>query len=102
MMRDVTYVPSVLHMLISPQQLLDAGCCVVFDQQHGFLFYLDEQLCLFSYCSGNLYHFVIMFLPAPADPVLADGPPMVLLAVLPQLCLALIHWCMGHASERCC
>jgi hypothetical protein len=101
-MRDVTYVPSTSHMLISLQQLLDAGCCVVFNQQHSFLFYLDEQLRLFSYCSGNLYHFVITFLPAPANPMPADSPPMALLATSPWLCLNLIHGHLGHTSERRC
>src|SRR5690606_4785746 len=53
-MQNVAYVPQALHTLISLQQLLDAGCCITFDQIHGFHFFLNNQLRLLSYCSGNL------------------------------------------------
>jgi hypothetical protein len=48
-MCDVAYVPNASHMLILPQQLLDAGCRIIFDQLHGFQFFLDDRLRLLSY-----------------------------------------------------
>jgi hypothetical protein len=48
-MCNIAFVPGVLHTLILPQQLLYSGCCIMFDQQNSFLFYLNEQLRLFSY-----------------------------------------------------
>ncbi len=62
----VAYVLGASHTLISPQQLLDVGCHVEFDQQHGFQFFLDDRLRLFTYRSGNLYYLPIAFTPAPA------------------------------------
>ncbi len=100
-MHDVMYVPGTLHTLISPQQLLDARCHVTFDQQHSFLFYLDDQLQLFSYHSGNLYYFMITF--TPAEDVAPVTTPCAILAVTnPSLCLDLVHCWLGHASEKWC
>jgi hypothetical protein len=97
MMHDITYVPSTSHTLISPQQLLDAGCQVTFDQQCGFLFYLDDKLHLFSYQSGNLYYFNITFTPADIA-----TPHATLMAAASPLCLNLIHCWLGHVSEQQC
>jgi hypothetical protein len=100
-MCNVAYMPGALHTLISPQQLLNAGCHVTFDQQHGFLFYLDDQLHLFSYCSGNLYYFTITFTPTEtATPITA--PSAVLVVTDSSLCLDLVHCWLGHASEKWC
>jgi transposase InsO family protein len=96
-MRDVAFMPSASHTLISPQQLLDSGCRIMFNQQNGFLFYLNEQLCLFSYRSGNLYYFAITFIPA-AD---ASTPAALVVSSTP-LCLDLIHRRLGHVSEERC
>lgn len=97
-MHDVVYMPSALHTLISLQQLLNARCCIVFNQKHGFQFFLDDQLCLFSY-QPNLYYFTITFIPAMANPAarataLSVGHPLT--------CLDLVHHCLGHVSEECC
>ncbi|ELR24539.1 integrase core domain containing protein [Acanthamoeba castellanii str. Neff] len=97
MMCDVAYIPGASHTLISPQQLLDAGCRVAFDQQCGFLFYLDDKLHLFSYWSGNLYYFNITFTPADIA-----TPHAALVAATSPLCLDLIHHRLGHVSERRC
>jgi hypothetical protein len=97
MMRDIAYIPGASHTLISPQQLLDAGCQVTFNQQCGFLFYLDDKLRLFSYRSGNLYYFNITFTPADIA-----TPHAALVAAASPLCLDLIHRRLGHVSERRC
>jgi hypothetical protein len=92
------YVPNALHMLISLQQLLDAGCRIVFNQLHGFQFFLDDQLCLLSYCSGNLFYFNITFFAA----ALSVSPTTALSAFSSPLCINLIHHHLGHASKEHC
>jgi hypothetical protein len=69
----------------------------MFDQQCGFLFYLDNKLCLFSYWSGNLYYFNITFTPADIA-----TPHATLVVATSPLCLNLIHCWLGHVSEWQC
>jgi hypothetical protein len=95
----MAYVPNAMHTLILPQQLLDTGCCIVFDQLHGFQFFLDDQLGLLSYCSGNLFYFNITFFAAAA---LSTSPAAILSVFSPVLCIDLIHHCLGHACEEHC
>lgn len=98
MMQDITYMPSTSHTLISTQQLLDAGCTIIFDQLHSFQFFLDDQLRLLSYRSGNLFYFNITFSPTPTCASLLAA----LSTFSPQLCMDLIHCHLGHASKAHC
>jgi hypothetical protein len=93
--QNMAYIPRVSHTLISPQQLLDTGCHVVFDQQ-GFQFYFNRELHLFSYWSSNLFYFPITFIPVNK----AIGAA---LSAMSSLNLDLVHRHLGHTSkERCC
>jgi hypothetical protein len=94
----VAYVLSTLHTLISPQQLLNVGCTIIFDQLHSFQFFLDDQLQLLSYRSGNLFYFNITFSPTPT----CTSPLTTLSTFSPQLCMDLIHHHLSHTSEAHC
>jgi len=75
-----------------------AGCCIVFNQLHGFQFFLDDQLRLLSYHSGNLFYFDITFFAA----TLSVSLTTTLSAFSSLLCIDLIHHHLGHTSKECC
>jgi hypothetical protein len=97
-MCNVAYVPNASHTLILLQQLLDARCHIVFNQLHRFQFFLDDQLRLLSYRSGNLFYFNITFFAAALSVSLTAA----LSAFSSPLCINLIHHRLGHASEERC
>jgi hypothetical protein len=86
-MRNVVYVPAVSHTLVSPQQLLDAGFQVDFNQQDSFLFSYKGRPSLRSQQVGNLYHFDIAFTPATSQ----GATHVALSATHSPLTLELIH-----------